>query len=63
MDIKPQTIQIFLPTGSPTGVKEAEVKSRLIKTLYFPRTALDKASLRVMAQYTGVYFLFGEDGL
>lgn len=58
---RPQTIQIFLPTGSPTGVKEAELTSRLIKTLYFPRTAFDKAALRDMAQYTGLYFLFGED--
>ncbi len=58
---RPQTIQIFLPTGSPTGVKEAELTSRLIKTLYFPRTAFDKAAKREMAQFTGVYFLFGKD--
>lgn len=59
--MRPQTIQIFLPTGSPTSVKEAELTSRLIKTLYFPRTAFDKAAQREMVHYTGVYFLFGED--
>ena len=58
---RPQTIQIFLPTGSPTGVKEAEMTSRLIKTLYFPRTAYEEAAKRELSNYTGVYFLFGID--
>ena len=31
--MKPQTIQIFLPEGSPTSVKEAELTNRLIKTI------------------------------
>lgn len=59
--MKPQTIQIFLPEGSPTSVKEAELTNRLIKTIWFPRTAMDKAFKREIAQYTGVYFLFGDD--
>lgn len=59
--MKPQTIQIFLPDGSPTGVKEAELTNRLMKAIYFPRTALDKASKRELVQFTGVYFLFGQD--
>lgn len=58
---RPQTIQIFLPTGSPTGVKEAELTNRLLKAIHFPRTALEKASQRELVQYTGVYFLFGQD--
>ena len=29
--MKPQTIQIFLPEGSPTSVKEAELTNRLIE--------------------------------
>lgn len=59
--MKPQTIQIFLPEGSPTSVKEAELTNRLIKTIWFPRTAMDKAAKREISQYTGVYFLFGDD--
>jgi len=59
--MKPQTIQIFLPEGSPTSVKEAELTNRLIKTIWFPRTAMDKALKRDITQYTGVYFLFGDD--
>lgn len=59
--MKPQTIQIFLPEGAPTSVKEAELTNRLIKTIWFPRTAMDKAAKRDISQFTGVYFLFGDD--
>ncbi|OSY87651.1 hypothetical protein WH52_09430 [Tenacibaculum holothuriorum] len=61
MTNRPQTIQIFLPTGSPTGVKEAELTNRLLKVMYFPRTAMEDAAKRDIAKYTGVYFLFGTD--
>lgn len=61
MTNRPQTIQIFLPTGSPTGVKEAELTNRLLKAMYFPRTAMEDAAKREIAKYTGVYFLFGTD--
>lgn len=61
MQNRPQTIQIFLPTGSPTGVKEAELTNRLLKAIYFPRTALDEAAKRKIVKHTGVYFLFGQD--
>lgn len=59
--MKPQTIQIFLPDGSATSVKEAELTNRLIKTIWFPRTAMEKAAKREVSQFTGVYFLFGDD--
>lgn len=61
MKSRPQTIQIFLPTGSPTGVKEAELTNRLLKAMYFPRTAMEDAAKRDIATYTGIYFLFGTD--
>lgn len=38
--MKPQTIQIFFPEGAPTSAKEAELTNRLIKTIWFPRTAM-----------------------
>ncbi|TDR16745.1 hypothetical protein [Marinicella litoralis] len=38
--MKPQTIQIFLPEGSPISVKEVELTNRLIKIIWFPRTAI-----------------------
>lgn len=57
--MKPQTIQIFLPDGSPTSIREAELTNRLIKAILFPRNKIDEVSKRDMVHYTGVYFLFG----
>ncbi len=37
--MKPQTVQIFLSDGLPTSIKKAELTNRLIKTIWFPRTA------------------------
>ncbi len=57
----PQTIQIFLPDGSPTSIKEVELTNRLIKLIFFSRNSIEKAAEREMVNNTGVYFLFGEN--
>lgn len=64
MGNKPQTIQIFLPDGSPTSIREAELTNRLVKAILFPRNKIQEVAKRDMVHYTGVYFLFGstEDG-
>ncbi|WP_417785487.1 GIY-YIG nuclease family protein [Tenacibaculum sp.] len=64
MTNRPQTIQIFLPDGSPTSIREAEITSRLVKAILFPRNKIQEVSQREIVRYTGVYFLFGvsEDG-
>ena len=61
---KPQTIQIFLPDGSPTSIREAELTNRLVKAILFPRNKIQEVAKRDMVHFTGVYFLFGstEDG-
>jgi hypothetical protein len=61
---KPQTIQIFLPDGSPTSIREAEITNRLVKAILFPRNKMQEVAKRDMVNFTGVYFLFGigEDG-
>jgi hypothetical protein len=59
--MKPQTIQIFLPDGSPTSIREAEITNRLVKATLFPRAKMVEASKREAVHYTGVYFLFGSD--
>lgn len=59
MKIRPQTIQIFLPDGSPTSIKEAEITNRLVKAVFFPRNKINEVSKRELVNYTGVYFLFG----
>lgn len=57
--MKPQTIQIFLPDGSPTSIREAEITNRLVKALLFPRNKFEEVSKRETVHFTGVYFLFG----
>lgn len=58
---RPQTIQIFLPDGSPTSIKEAEITNRLVKAILFPRNKMEEVSKRQSVYFTGVYFLFGID--
>jgi hypothetical protein len=58
--IKPQTIQIFLPDGSPTSIREAEITNRLVKAIVFPRNKIQEVAKREMVSYTGLYFLFGQ---
>ncbi|MBC8756424.1 GIY-YIG nuclease family protein [Kordia sp. YSTF-M3] len=64
MQNRPQTIQIFLPDGSPTSIREAEITNRLVKAILFPRNKMQEVAKREMVHFTGVYFLFGntEDG-
>lgn len=62
--MRPQTIQIFLPDGSPTSIREAEITNRLVKAILFPRNKIQEVAKRELVHFTGVYFLFGitEDG-
>lgn len=57
----PKTIQIFLPTGKPRGIKLAHVTSRIPIAIYVPRSDLLDASSRSELQRSGIYFLFGDD--
>lgn len=59
--MKPQTIQIFLPDGSPTSIREAEITNRLVKAILFPRNKMQEVAERDMVHFTGIYFLFGTD--
>jgi len=62
--MRPQTIQIFLPDGQPTSIREAEITNRLVKAILFPRNKMQEVAKREMVHFTGIYFLFGntEDG-
>ena len=57
---RPQTIQIFLPDGSPRSVKIAEITNRVVKSVLVPRNKLDYISTRQELNNVGIYFLFGE---
>ncbi|MFD1314273.1 GIY-YIG nuclease family protein [Namhaeicola litoreus] len=57
---RPQTIQIFLPDGSPRSVKIAEITNRVVKAVLVPRNKIDYISTRTELNNVGIYFLFGE---
>ena len=61
MRSKPQTIQIFLPDGSPRSIKIAEITNRTISAVFIPRNKLNKANKRDEIQNVGTYFLFGKN--
>tara|TARA_B100000787_G_scaffold143077_1_gene112598 strand:+ start:180 stop:389 length:210 start_codon:yes stop_codon:yes gene_type:complete len=48
---RPQTIQIFLPDGSPTSIREAEITNRLVKAVLFPRNKMQEVAKREMVHY------------
>lgn len=56
-----KTIQIFLPFGSPRGIKIAEITNRTVQAIYIPRNELERAALREEIKNVGVYYLFGKD--
>lgn len=56
-----RSIRIFLPDGSPTGLRTAELSLSTIKAVVFPRSLLAAFSQRVEAKRTGIYLLAGGD--
>lgn len=57
----PKTIQIFLPSGDPTGVRIAEITTSVVRVIEFPRQELEAFLKMPEAKQVGVYLLFGED--
>ncbi len=60
MTLRPQTIQIFLPTGDPRGVRVAEITTRIVRVIEVPRSKLGEFIKTPESQQVGVYFLLGE---
>lgn len=58
--MRPQTIQIFLPTGDPRGVRVAEITTRIVRVVEVPRSKLGEFIKTPESQQVGVYFLLGE---
>ncbi|ELP33813.1 MULTISPECIES: GIY-YIG nuclease family protein [Rhodopirellula] len=55
-----KTIQIYLPTGEPRGIRIAEITTRIVQAVLIPRSDLTLGKLRPELDLPGVYFLFGE---
>lgn len=55
-----RTIQIYLPTGEPRGIRIAEMTTRTVQAMLIPQNQLKTAKLRPEMEQVAVYFLFGE---
>jgi len=56
-----KTIQIFLPDGNSRSIRIAEITSRTVQAIQFPRNKIDTAGTRKESTKVGLYFLFGDD--
>ena len=55
----PKTIQIFLPSGDPRGIRIAEVTTRIVQAIEVPRSRLSEFFAMPECKQVGVYFLCG----
>ncbi len=55
-----KTIQIFLPSGDPRGIRVAEITTRIVRVIEVPRSLVGDFLKMPEAQQVGLYFLFGD---
>jgi len=60
MSNTPKTIQIFLPSGEPHGIRIAEITTRIVQVIEVPRSLLGDFLAMEQSSQVGVYFLIGE---
>jgi hypothetical protein len=56
-----QTIQIYLPSGDPAGLRVANLTTRTVRVFEVPRSLLSEFLKRPEAGQVGVYYLFGSN--
>jgi hypothetical protein len=56
---RPQTIQIYLPSGDPAGIRIASLTTRTVRVFDIPRSLLSEFLKRPESVQVGLYFLFG----
>lgn len=61
MSTTPKTIQIFLPSGDPRGIRVAEITTRIVQVIEVPRSLLQDFLKMAESGQVALYFLFGED--
>jgi hypothetical protein len=57
----PQTIQIFLPSGEPHGIRIAEITTRIVQVIEMPRSLLAEFLAIEQISQVGVYAQVGEE--
>lgn len=60
MSAAPKTIQIFLPSGDPRGIRVAEITTRIVQVIEVPRSLLADFFAMSESDQVAVYFLFGQ---
>ena len=60
MNATPKTIQIFLPSGDPRGIRVAEITTRIVQVIEVPRSLLADFIKMPESDQVSLYFLFGE---
>ncbi|MFD1009102.1 GIY-YIG nuclease family protein [Oceanisphaera ostreae] len=58
---RPRTIQIFLPTGDPAGIRIAEQTTSIIRLIEVPRSDIAEFIKLPEAKQVGLYFLVSGD--
>jgi Domain of unknown function (DUF4357) len=56
---RPQTIQIYLPSGNPAGMRVASLTTRTVRVFDVPRSLLSEFLKQSESQQVGLYFLLG----
>lgn len=56
----PKTIQIFLPSGDPQGIRLAEITTRIVQVIEVPRSLLPEFLKMPESGQVALYFLIGE---
>lgn len=60
MHAKAKTIQIFLPSGDPQGIRMAEITTRIVQVIEVPRILLDQFLAMPESDNVALYFLLSE---
>jgi hypothetical protein len=55
-----RTIQIFLPTGEPRGIRVADLTAWIVQAVLIPRSELADAKARPELDHVAMYLLFGD---
>ncbi len=58
---QPRTIQIFLPSGDPRGIRWAELTTSIVRIIEVPRKLLPDFFAMPESKQVGVYFLIGDE--
>jgi hypothetical protein len=58
---RPRTIQIYLPSGDPRGIRVAELTTSIVRVIEVPHKLLDNYLAMDESRQVGMYFLIGDD--